>query len=289
MNAQRKTTPNQSLLYLDEHRSCQHYISDYNSGFSQRFYRAGKKLDFELKREFVIIFLQSGKMEITSVLNESKTVNSDEICLLNYERDYSCKILQDTTFTLLYFDYPKIKCDKYSLLLLESDAMKVEDDIRILNMVDPLHAFIDNVNLYLRSKMMCSHLHDMKESEWLFIMRGFYTKKQSAYFLAPVVLSLNDFVIKVKDNYLECDSVRKLADKCNMTEKTFTRRFKEFFKDTPKQWMMKEKAKYIRSELDLRELNVKEVANKYGFSSPAHLNNYYKKQFNVTPGKDKNR
>lgn len=289
MIAQKKKKVKPSLLYLDEHTSCQHYISDFNSGFSARFYKSGKEIKFSLKRQFVIIFLQSGSLEITSILNECKTLNSNELCLLNYEKDYNCCIIEDAAFTLLYFDYPKIKCDKFSLLALEKYDVKLEDDIRVLKMVDPLKIFINNLDIYLENKLMCRHLHDMKESEWLFLMRGFYTKQQSAYFLAPVIDSLNDFIIKVKDNYLNCDSVKNLADKCNMSEKTFTRRFKEHFKDTPKQWMMKEKAKYIKSELDHQELNVKEVANKFGFSSPAHLNNYYKKLFNVTPGKDKNR
>lgn len=288
MSVLRKSKIKSSILYLDEHRSCQHYISDFNSGFSQSQFKSGKEINFNLKRQFVIIFLQSGVLEITSVLNEKKKLNSNEICILNYEKNYKCNVLEDATFTLLYFDYPKIKCDKYSLLSLENYKTKMEDDIRILPMLEPVNAFVNNLSVYLQNKMMCRHLHDMKESEWLFLMRGFYTKQQSAYFLAPVIDSLNDFIIKVKDNYLNCDSVKDLAEKCNMSEKTFTRRFKEHFKDTPKQWMMKEKAKYIKSELDHQELNVKEVANKFGFSSPAHLNNYYKKLFNVTPGKDKN-
>lgn len=288
MSARRKQQINTTLLYLEEHQSCGNYISDYSSGFSFQQYDAKRELKLGLKKQFVVVFVQSGELEIVSELGEIKKVCTDEVALLNYEKEYVCRMLRDSIFTLLYFDYPKIKCDKYSLLSLGALNKKpLEEDVRILPMKDPLKFFVDNLNIYLRNKMMCRHLHDLKESEWLFIMRGFYTKEQSAYFLEPVINSLNDFVTVVKENYLTSDSIKDLADRCNMSEKTFTRRFKEHFNDTPKQWIMREKAKYIKSELDHSNLNIKEIANKFGFSSPAHLNNYYKKQFNTTPGKRK--
>lgn len=284
-----KNANSPTLLYLEEHRGCQNYVSDFTSGFSQQHFATGKEIKFSLKTQFVIIFLRAGEMEITSALNEKKLLSSNHICILNYENEYTCKILENVYFTMLYFDYPKIKCDKYSLIALNEYKVKTPDDIRILPTAEPMKVFVDNLSIYLKNRMMCKHLHDLKESEWLFLMRGFYTKEESAYFLSPVIDSLNDFTIKVKDNYLKCDSVKDLAERCNMSEKTFTRRFKEHFNDTPKQWILREKAKYVKSELDNGKLNVKEIANKFGFSSSAHLNNYYKKQFNTTPGKDKNK
>ncbi|VBB43334.1 putative Transcriptional regulator, AraC family [uncultured Paludibacter sp.] len=285
MKTQRKNKSKTVLLYLEEHTSCQHYISDFTSGFSLKKYESGKELSISLKKQFLVIFMQIGELEIVSELGEIKKICADEVCLLDYEKEYSCKVIKNAVFTLLYFEYPKIKCDKYSLLSLAKDKKELEDDIRILPILEPLKIFIENLNLYLKNKLMCRHLHDLKESEWLFIMRGFYTKQESVYFLEPVIDSLNDFVTIVKENYLQCNSVSELAEKCNMSEKTFTRRFKDYFKDTPKQWMLNEKAKYIKSELENSNLNVKEIANKFGFSSPAHLNNYYKKHFNTTPRK----
>ncbi|MGC3977945.1 MAG: helix-turn-helix transcriptional regulator [Paludibacteraceae bacterium] len=288
MNIKRKKQITPSLLYLDEHRACSNYISDFFSGFSYKQYGCDFELKLALKKQFAVIFMQNGVLEVISDLNEIRSVHTNEIALLNYEKNYTCKMLEDSVFTLLYFDYPKIKCDKYSLLSLGTyNKQKLEEDIRILPMKNPLKAFVDNMNIYLKNNMICRHLHDLKESEWLFLMRGFYTKEESAYFLEPVISSLNDFVTVVKENYLLCESIKDLAEKCNMSEKTFTRRFKEHFNDTPKQWVMREKAKYIKSELDHSNLNIKEIANKFGFSSPAHLNNYFKKQFNTTPGKSK--
>lgn len=288
MSARIKKRINTSLLYLEEHTACSHYISDFSSGFSYNEYEYKSKIKLALKKQFVVIFVQNGEIEVISEFGEIKKVCTGEVALLNYENNYTCRMMQDSEFTLLYFDHPKIRCDKYSLLSLDKyNTKSIDDDIRILPMVDSLKSFIENMNVYLKNKMMCRHLHDLKESEWLFIMRGFYTKEQSAYFLEPVIASLNDFVAVVKENYLACDSIKDLADKCNMSEKTFTRRFKEHFNDTPKQWVMREKAKYIKSELDHTNLNIKEIANKFGFSSAAHLNNYYKKQFNTTPGKRK--
>lgn len=283
MNTSKKKSEKVKLLYLEEHTSCKNYISDYTSGFSTQKRLKDSVLELNSKHQFVIIFMLVGEMEISSELGERKKIAADNFTLLNYETKYTCRVLKDAEFTMLYFEKPKIKCDKYTLLSLAEHSRKLKDDIRVLKMVEPLTMFINNLRIYLNNKMMCRHLHDLKESEWIFIMRGFYTKEQNAYFLEPIINSLNDFATIVHENYLKCHSVQELAELCNMSEKTFTRRFKEYFDDTPKQWILREKAKYIKSDLDGGQLNLKQVANKFGFSSSSHLYNYYKKQFNTTP------
>lgn len=283
MNTSKKKSEKVKLLYLEEHTSCKNYISEYASGFSSQKQLKNNILELKPNHQFVVIFMLKGEIEISSELGENKKINTGSFALLNYETKYTCQVLNDAEFTMLYFEKPRIKCDKYTLLALAEYTKAVKDDIRILKMVEPLNMFINNLMFYLNNKMMCRHLHDLKESEWIFIMRGFYTKEQNAYFLEPIINSLNDFATIVRENYLKCHSVQELAELCNMSEKTFTRRFKEYFNDTPKQWILREKAKYIKSDLDSGQLNIKEVANKFGFSSSSHLNNYYKKQFNTTP------
>ena len=285
MRMLRKNSAKVKLLYLEEHTSCKNYISDYTSGFSAQKILKGNLLEFAPHHQFIIVFMLEGELEIMSELGEKKRVSAGYFSLLNYETKYLCRVLKNAEFAVLYFEKPKIKCDKYTLLSLAEYAKKDKDDIRLLKMVDPLNLFVNNLMIYLDKKLMCRHLHDLKESEWIFIMRGFYTKEQNAYLLEPIINSLNDFATIVRENYLKCRSVQELAELCNMSEKTFTRRFKEYFNDTPKQWIMREKGKYIKSDLDSGKMNIKEVANKFGFSSSSHLNNYYKKQFHTTPRK----
>ncbi|MFV0471513.1 MAG: helix-turn-helix transcriptional regulator [Paludibacteraceae bacterium] len=275
------------LLYIDEHTTCKHYIKEYNSGFWEKKIKRNAKFTLRLKKQFAIIFLSAGELEITSELGETKIIGSEQQCLLDYEQDYVCSLNRTSFFTILFFEHPKILCDKFSLLELNNYKKKSDDDIRILPMNSVLKQFIEHLGAYLRSKMMCQHLHDIKESEWLFILRGFYTKEQIAYFLSPIIDSLDDFVVIVKDNHLACNSVKELAEKCNMSEKTFTRRFREHFNDTPKQWMMREKAKLIKSDIEHTDMNIKQISNKYGFNSPTHLNIYYKKQYNHPPGQER--
>jgi len=266
------------LLYLNEHRTCKNYISDFKTGFSLKTFKKDDIFNFNLFREFVVIFLEQGSLLINNS-EESKIISANEICLLSNHASYECKAIENSIMTLLFFDHPNNQCDKYSLQALTKYSKPSTEKIRSLPMKTPIIAFINGMKLYLSNKMYCNHLHDIKESEWFFIMRGFYTKEESAYFFNPVINIFSDLFNLVKENYLQVKSVQELADICNMTIKTFTRHFKEEFNDTPKQWILKEKAKHIHIDLAKKELNKNEVSYKFGFHSSSHLNHYLKAQY----------
>lgn len=264
------------LLYVHEHTSCKHYISDFQSGFTLRTLAKNEILHLNQKKDFAVIFLEKGSIFLTDHATESKTIYSHHICLLTNYISYDCIAIEDSVFTMLIFDKPAILCDKYSLMALSRYTLPSTDKIRVLPIKKPIESFLDGMKLYLSNKMYCSHLHDIKESEWLFLMRGFYLKEESAYFFHPVMKSFSELYVLVKENYLHVKSVQELAGICNMNLKTFTRRFKEEFNDSPKHWILIEKSKHIEIELTKNELNLSEISEKYGFNSTSHFHHYLK-------------
>ena len=141
--------------------------------------------------------------------------------------------------------------------------------------------FLNTMQIYLDKKMLCKHLQGLKQSEFFFIMRGFYTKEENAMFFFPVIETRNSFKMLVREKAENVKTTKDLAAACNMTTKTLTRRFKETFNDTPKQWLLTRKKQQVKLEV-LRTDNLKGSQEKVGFSSYAHLNEYCIKQFDKT-------
>lgn len=235
------------LLYYREHKSCTNYYSEFSSGFSIHKFDADSKILFLLAKEFGVIFLKKGSLKIIDkVSNEVEHLKNNEMILLTRYETFDASVMENSEFVILFFDHPKILCDKFALQVIREECNKENrmKKMRVLPIKDQVLWFLESMDFYLKNKMYCMHLHDIKQSEFFFLMRAFYPKKENNYFFEPVAESLDDFINMVKNNFQKVDSVKDLASICNMSVKTFTRRFKENFNDSPKQWMMKEKAKF---------------------------------------------
>lgn len=236
------------LQYLEEHVACKHYRKSARTGFYFKKYHKGQDFELILKEEFAVIFLIRGELEEISSGNSAIIIKANEMCSLNRRNRYNFNVLVDSELVILFFDYPKIQCDQFSLQKQEPFVPHLKINARVLPMLEPVKNFIDGMIFYLSKKMYCLHMHDLKESEWFFILRCFYTKEEAAYFLEPVIENLNSFEYLVRSNLKKVNTVNELASLCNMTQKTFTRKFVKSFDSTPKQWLMQEKAKLANSE-----------------------------------------
>lgn len=198
----------------------------------------------------------------------------------------SANVLEDCEFLILVFDTPPIRCDEFSMISLKK-YYKPEMDkcVRMLPIKKEIASFICNIVFYLDNKMYCKHLQDIKQSEWFFLMRAFYTKEENAMFFAPLIEDKNDFILLVKEKAKKISTVNELAEACNMTTKTFTRNFKKYFNSTPKQWLQIQKKQEIKLELlrSTDSTNMKLLSSHLGFSSTSHLYSYCKKNFDQTP------
>ena len=202
-------------------------------------------LSFNLAEEFAVLFINRGSVIIELPNHQKLRIRNKQIVLLSNYSNYNLTAKSDADLTVLYFERPGSRCDLLRFDKMKSNAYDKNGQlVRTLKMNKPLQDFVKYMDFYLERKMYCRHLHEIKESEFFFLVRAFYTKEDIAYFFDPVVRSLNDFTNQVKGNYMKVESVRELAEICNMTTKTFTRKFKATFHQTPKQWMMTEKAKF---------------------------------------------
>ncbi len=80
-------------------------------------------------------------------------------------------------------------------------------------------------------------------------------------------------------------SLQQLADKANMSLRTFKRRFKEASGETPTQFLQILRLEQGKDMLRHTQKNVSQVAWAVGYEDPGHFNRLFKRHFGTTPAK----
>lgn len=267
-----------SLLYINEHLQCKNYLSDDKCTFSKHLLKKGQPINIHFIGQYLFVFVLSGKLELIYEDGRKIELENSKMYSIGFDQSVFVDSIEETLIILLTFDRPQILCDEFNLLSLKKYLSGNDLLVRSLPINEYMLGFLNTLQVYLDNKMLCKHLQGLKQSEFFFIMRGFYTKEENAMFFYPIIETKNLFKLLVKEKAKNVETVKDLADACNMTTKTLTRKFKESFNETPKQWLLTRKKQQVKIEV-LRGDNFKELQGKFGFSSYAHLNDYCIKQF----------
>ena len=116
-------------------------------------------------------------------------------------------------------------------------------------------------------------------------MRGYYTKKELFTFFSSILGHAGHFEDFVMDNYRKVKSVKEFAGLYCTSERSFNRKFRDCFKESPYQWMQKKKAELIREKISESDTPFQEIAMDFDFNSQAHFTSYCKRLFGMTPSK----
>ena len=126
------------------------------------------------------------------------------------------------------------------------------------------------------------HYHQIKREELFMYLRAGYTKEELAMFFSPVLGKNLDFKDFVLTHYKQIFDVREFAQKANMSQSTFNRRFKESFNDTALKWLLARKSESILNDIVKSDLTFAEISEKYRFSSPSYFVTFCKKHYGKT-------
>ena len=102
-------------------------------------------------------------------------------------------------------------------------------------------------------------------------------------FFSPILnktVNFKDFVIA---NYQKVKTVEDLSVLFGCSLRSFNRKFKEHFDDSPYNWILKQRAKHIKAQLLTPDIEFSEIIKEFKFSSASHFSTYCKKQFGITP------
>jgi len=218
-----------SVFYLEEHRACRNYISDYSIGFKACPIKQGECITSFDKKSHCLFFLIAGSIDI---YYESQThrLNKGKVWLVPMSSDFKIQANADSLLVINYFNKPIDSCEKSAL---ESLAALIDQSVPLclLQVNKPLKSFLSSMIFYLKEGSYCKHFHEIKQKELFYILRYFYTKKEIASLFAPILSKNLDFKNIVLANYLYAGSVKELAQMCNCSLSTFNRLFKNNFRD----------------------------------------------------------
>jgi AraC-like DNA-binding protein len=270
-----------SVFYLDEHRSCGSYISDYHIGFKNCQIKQGEFIVPANKEYHCLFFLINGQVDL---FYESQTyhLRKDTIWLIPMSSDYKICANTDTVLILSYFDKPVDLCEELALESL-SVLLEQKSNTFTLKINKPLKSFLSTMIFYINEGISCKHFHEIKQKELFYLMRYFYTKTDIAGLFAPIISKNLDFKNKVLANYLNVSSVKELAQICNCSLSSFNRIFKKNFNENPYFWLQNQRIKYITGRLSDKNIPLGQIVDEFRFSSPSHFTIFCKKHLNLTP------
>jgi len=86
-------------------------------------------------------------------------------------------------------------------------------------------------------------------------------------------------------NYRHVNSVQELADLSLYSSSGFKKQFYRVFGHSPSSWLRDRKSALILQDLNSSSLRIKEIADKYNFSSVSSFSTFCRKNFGSPPGK----
>lgn len=96
--------------------------------------------------------------------------------------------------------------------------------------------------------------------------------------------SLGPVLSYLLEHLAENHSVRALADRAAMSERTFARKFVAETGSTPGKWLARQRIQHARELLEGSDLSVEQVAEHSGFGTAAQLRHHFSRAVGVPPG-----
>lgn len=272
------------LHYVNEHLGCSNYATDETSLFILRDVEPGETivrnyLDFTL-----LVFLYSGDVEIDYGVGGKFHLKGGNVFLLPKNLEIKVTSSDGGASALMCKFTCDIKmCSMYSLKQLEKFLPEnLDNRLFCLPFDDRIRAFVNLTVMSLSAGLNCTHYHKIKREELFMYLRAGYTKEELAMFFSPVIGKDLDFKDFVLSHYKQIFDVKEFAEKANMSQSTFNRRFKESFNDTALKWLLARKSESILNDIVKSNLTFAEISEKYRFSSPSYFVTFCKKHYGKT-------
>ena len=271
------------LLYIEEHLSCQNYMTTIETGF--KYLEFDKNTEFEedtTSKNYLLFFLK-GDFTITCNQFHNRSFHAGEMILI--PRSSRLKGIGENGSSLLsmFFDMPEGNCDKLILQSLSELCNNIEYDFSPIRIHYPLTPFLEVLTHCIKNGMSCAHLHTLMQREFFFLLRGFYEKREIATLLHPIIGKEIDFKDFVMRNHTKVDNIEQLISLSNLGRSRFFSKFNEVFGMTAKQWMLKQKNQQILEKMTEPGIYIKDVVEELGFDSQVYFSRYCKHHFGCTP------
>lgn len=273
------------LLYLNEHLSCLNYQMDSDVGFSCQQLEENEIYRIDNSKSSCTLFMIEGEAVFDLGKYKGLRILQNQMVFIPQNIGTQIKSITGSKCMLLFWDRNVSVCDKLFLGSLSVRGEGQTSDNLILPVKKPLIEVLNSVRTYLEARLLCRHMHLLKQQELLLVLKGFYTKKELAEFFSSSTRIRRDFEKFVMENYKRVNSVKEFADLYYISERSFSRKFHSSFGESPYKWMQKKKAEQVLEMISDPELSFQEISGKLGFSSSSHFTAYCRRMYGMSPTK----
>lgn len=227
------------------------------------------------------IFVLSGALEV-KIEDKEIGLEGGDMFLLPAEK-YTVFSIGESELIFFTSDRPTEYCVTILAELFEN-VREVEERFAKLKIIKPLDQFLSLLMVYLKSGVDCKYLFEGKQHELFMVLRTCYTQEELVSFLYPLTLRKDRDQRKlIIDNCSKAKNIQELASLCGYSVSSFKRLFKEIFNEPIYRWMQQQKANSLKIRLREKDVNLKEIIDEYGFSSPAHFTKFCKQWLGMVP------
>jgi AraC-like DNA-binding protein/mannose-6-phosphate isomerase-like protein (cupin superfamily) len=262
-------------------------LSDFTIDFLLRHEKKGKTTQTREKGLNFILFILEGEMNISYHEFRNHLCKAGEMVFVPQDTVATLEAFSDVKYLLLKFNN---QVDLHEDMGW-NELREFDDERAVFHKLDirtPLSDVIDSILFYQKNKISSLSLSDVKEKELFLVLKVFYSKQEIARFIKPLLKQDMDFKTFVINHYINAKNVDELAHICNLSVRSFARKFKIQFNDSPYRWILRQKANQIKVLLSDKKIPMQSIIKDFGFSSPAHFTSYCKKQFGSTPSSLRN-
>jgi AraC-like DNA-binding protein len=271
------------ILYIGEHVSCRHYVSDHRCCFRYLELNEGDSLEFENINHNYLGFILEGRQLLDCNEFKERRFEAGEIVMIPKMAKFAGRALTKGRMLICVFDVPKNICDRFNLQSYWPICKEINYDFRAIGIVPQMISFIDTLVYYLQQGVNCEHFHEMKQQEMLLILRWFYTKEQVAELFYPIIGHSLDFKALVLENYNKVANVNELAALSSMSRSSFDEAFKKEFGMPAGKWLLQRKAQDVLYQMSKPGATLSDIMIQFDFSSPSHMTRFCKQHFGRTP------
>ena len=200
---------------------------------------------------------------------------------------YSYSMMADAVIMVIRL-YNSIKlCERYPIeRLFEAESYSgdnFEKQLRVLKIDSHVWYLINGLAESITNGIKCKHYFDMKIKEFFLILRLYYSENEQREFFYPILSGDTVFSEYVRGSRNKYPTVMALAESMCMTQKQFSKKFREIFGRTAYGWMKEGRAETLRYEITSTKKPFKQIADENGFGTISQFTKFCKKELGKNP------
>ena len=266
------------IIKADERISLPGYVLEMN----RSVYSGDFSFSVSTEDNVEIFFVHGGEMTVSCKKDEGFFCRASELLIVRPERELTLKQVTEASLDLL-----RIKCSgtlsrQLSELICENDfeiiSMSPKEASKIMEICEsllPLLTVQSRVGNVCISNLLSELLTDLYKIKALSISDGRQYRERPAWLLAT-----NDYIDQNLNKKL---TVSELSARCQMSESSFFKRFREEIGMSPYDYLLKRRLERAATLLRTTGFQIKTVSRLVGFPSSNHFSARFRERYGVLP------